>query len=238
MANGQNNRQQYGRKALTGLRAIFVSATLMGLSLTAVHAEDGADPTAVLTEKYNALEGAAYESEALHELVDELNQRVHEHPEDFKAWEMLAKIYDYYGDYDYAIYAASEAVNLGYRTDTLKRVLLSSSVSMARDQLQSGYQEGIDDQVFLKNYQAALSSIYGEVHTFNYDESLPKKVRTYRPKRSSRQIRRPPRVRNRISRATTRKASVKPSRTRSNSQPASRAKPVPPRSNPFTILGQ
>lgn len=235
MANGRYNSQQYVKKVATGLRAVFASTVLMGLTLTAVHAEDGADQAAVLTEKYNALEGADYESEALHELVDELNYRVHEHPEDFKAWEMLAKIYDYYGDYDYAIYAASEAVKLGHRTDTLQRVLLSSSVSMARDQLQSGYQEGIDDKLFLQNYQAALSSIYGEVHTFNYDESLPKKVRTYRPKRQSRKVRRHSRVKQRVSIPTTKKRA----RTRSTPAPVQRAKPTAPKPRyPFRILDQ
>ena len=70
--------------------------------------------------------------------------------------------------------AASEAIDLGQSTAKLKKILLNSSAIVSQSQLQSDYLTDEVDAAFLKEYQYALSKIYGDIYVFNYDESLPK----------------------------------------------------------------
>lgn len=132
------------------------------------------EPEASVINRYAALKDADVSSTELHQLIAELNRRVSSNPNDSLAWELLAQIYYSNGYHAYAVYAASEAVERGYSTTKLKKILLNSSAIISQSQLQADYLTEDVDSEFLKEYQHALSKIYGEVYGFNYDESLPK----------------------------------------------------------------
>lgn len=132
------------------------------------------EPESSITNRYAALKNADEKSVALHQLIAELNQRVTVNPADSLAWELLAQIYYSNGYHANAVYAASEAVEKGYSTPTLKKVLLNSSAMVAQNQLKGHYLSTDVDEDFIKEYQNALSKIYGSIYDFNYDESLPK----------------------------------------------------------------
>lgn len=208
----------------TALAGLAVIVTLAG----SAHAEliiQEKDPSASIINRYEVLKDADYTSLELHQLVDDLNQRVANNPKDTLAWEILAQIY-YSNGYDlYALYAASEAIDQGYSTNTLEKILLDSSMAVSQSQLQSGYLGEEVDQSFVTEYQYALSKIYGEVYDFNYDESLPKPPPPVLRKRTS------PTRAHKAPRRATRPAiktpvRVTPPRTRRVEPPKPRARPV------------
>lgn len=251
MANGLNIHQQHSGVIARYIKSMLAGALTLYLSMSTVHAElsiQEKDPESSLINAYNQIKDADYESAALHHFVNELTQRVDAHPEDFLAWELLAKIYDQHGDETYAVYAASEAINLGHSSEALQQILLSDSIGVAQDQLQSSYLVGITDTAFLKQYQSALSKIYGDVYGFNYDESLPKRtVRAYRvktPKYSAK-----PKASSRSSRAAAtkrankaamrRRAAAKSKSTYKQAAPVKKSQPTSSGvSDPFVILRQ
>lgn len=155
---------------LTGLITI-------GAAMNTAHSElsiQEKDPQSSIVNQYAALKNADAKSPKLHALITDLNQRIALNPKDSLAWEILAQIYYNNGYYAYAVYAASEAVDLGQSTPKLKKILLNSSAIVSESQLKADYLTDEVDAEFLKDYQYALSKIYGEVYGFNYDESLPK----------------------------------------------------------------
>ncbi|SLJ84288.1 tetratricopeptide repeat protein [Psychrobacter sp. DAB_AL43B] len=158
-------------------KALLVGLFIMGSAMSAAHSElviQEKDPGASIINQFAALKSADAQSVQLHQLITDLNQRLDSNPNDSLAWEILAQIYYNNGYHDYAVYAASEAIDLGQNTAKLKKILLNSSAIVSQSQLQSDYLTDEVDGEFLKQYQYALSKIYGEIYGFNYDESLPK----------------------------------------------------------------
>lgn len=158
-------------------KTIFISLLIMGATIGTAHSELSIaekNPQSSVINQYASLKNANPRSAELHQLVADLNQRVSINPKDALAWELLAQIYYNNGYHTYAVYAASEAIESGYSTAKIKKILLNSSAIVSKGQLQADYLAGEIDEDFLKEYQLALSKIYGEVHGFNYDESLPK----------------------------------------------------------------
>ncbi len=132
------------------------------------------DPQDSIINQYDKLKNADARSTDVHQLIAQLNQRVSVDPSDALAWELLAQIYYNNGYHAYAVYAASEAIESGNNSAKIKKILLNSSAIVSKSQLEADYLSGETDEAFLAEYQLALSKIYGEVHGFNYDESLPK----------------------------------------------------------------
>lgn len=159
------------------VKAAVTGVLVMFGALSCAHAEliiQEKNPETSISNRYALLLDANPTSAELHQLVTDLNQRVTNNPKDTLAWEILAKIYDHNGYELYAIYAASEAMEQGYSTTRLQKILLDNSTSIAEQQLRSGYLSAGVDADFFTEYQLAISQIYGDVYSFNYDESLPK----------------------------------------------------------------
>ena len=159
------------------IKALAIGLVLFGFTLSPAHSElsiQEKEPESSVVNQYSILKNSDESSADLHQLVDDLNQRVAANPEDSLAWELLAQIYYNNGYYANAVYAASEATDQGYSTDKLKKILLHSSAMIAEEQLEQNYLTSDVDDEFLKSYQMTLSKIYGEIYVFNYDESLPK----------------------------------------------------------------
>lgn len=228
-------------------KAIVAGIVIIGSAMSTAHSElviQEKDPSASITNQFAALKNTDMKSPQLHQLMTELNQRLARNPKDSLAWEILAQIYFDHGYYAYAVYAASEAIDLGQSTAKLKKILLNSSAVVSQNQLQSDYLTDEVDAAFLKEYQHALSKIYGDIYEFNYDESLPKPPPPIvKPKRAKpkAQYRAPAK---RQTKPAKRKAAVKQA-----PRPAPKAKPVykpakqsSPRNNngksadPFSIL--
>lgn len=158
-------------------KACLVGVLMMGATMNAAHSElviQEKDPASSVINQFAALKNADAKSPQLHQLIADLNQRLSRNPKDSLAWEILAQIYYNNGYHAYAVYAASEATNLGQSTTKLKNILLNSSAIVSQSQLQSGYLTDEVDDKFINEYQHALSKVYGEIYKFNYDESLPK----------------------------------------------------------------
>lgn len=158
-------------------KTILTGLIIIGTAMSAAHSElsiQEQDPQASIINQYAALENAGVKSPQLHQLIADLNQRITLNPKDSLAWEILAQIYYNNGYQAYAVYAASEAIDLGNNAPKLKKILLNSSAVVSESQLRADYLTDDVDTEFLENYQYALSKIYGEVYGFNYDESLPK----------------------------------------------------------------
>lgn len=158
-------------------KTIMAGVLITGLAMSTAHAElviQEKDPSASIINQFDALKQSDAQSPQLHQFVTELNQRLDRNPSDALAWEILAQIYYDNGYHAYAIYAASEAIDVGQSTNELKKILLNSSAIVSQSQLQSDYLTDEVDAAFLKEYQYALSKIYGDIYGFNYDESLPK----------------------------------------------------------------
>ncbi|WP_372862007.1 hypothetical protein [Psychrobacter sp.] len=165
------------RVSFTLSKAFLAGLFIMGSAMTTAHSElviQEKDPGSSIINQFSALKNADAKSPQLHQLVTDLNQRVSRNPNDSLAWEILAQIYSNNGYHAYAVYAASEAIDLGQSTAKLKKILLNSSAIVSQSQLQSDYLTDEVDAAFLKEYQYALSKIYGDIYGFNYDESLPK----------------------------------------------------------------
>ncbi|WP_435950801.1 hypothetical protein [Psychrobacter sp. DM8] len=158
-------------------KAVVTSIAIMGSAISVAHSEtlgQQLDPQLNVINQYERLKNTDARSAELHQLVATLNQRLDSNPSDSLAWELLAQIYYNNGYYAYAVYAASEAIDQGYRSDKLQKILLNSSAIVSQNQLQQDYLTDELDDRFLNEYQSALSRIYGSVYGFNYDESLPK----------------------------------------------------------------
>lgn len=158
-------------------KTIMAIVFIMGSAMSTAHGElviQEKDPSASIINQFAALKNSDTQSPQLHQFVTELNNRLSHNPNDSLAWEILAQIYYDNGYHAYAFYAASEAVDLGQSTDKLKKILLNSSAVVSQSQLQSDYLTDEVDAAFLKEYQHALSKVYGDLYGFNYDESLPK----------------------------------------------------------------
>ncbi|MGM8888190.1 hypothetical protein ACS8FD_19845, partial [Psychrobacter sp. 1U2] len=180
-------------------KAVFSGLLIMGTAIGTAHSElviQEKDPSSSVINQFAKLKNADARSPQLHQLVSDLNHRLSVNPNDSLAWEILAQIYYNNGYTAYAVYTASEAINLGHSTAKLKKILLNSSAIVSQKQLQSDYLTDEVDADFLKEYQHALSKIYGEIYGFNYDESLPKppapviKPRAVKNKTKSRKQRR------------------------------------------------
>ena len=239
------------RVSFTLPKAFLAGLFIMGSAMTTAHSElviQEKDPGSSIINQFATLKNADAKSPQLHQLIADLNQRLARNPNDSLAWEILAQIYYNNGYHAYAVYAASEAIDLGQSTAKLKKILLNSSAIVSQSQLQSDYLTDEVDAAFLKEYQYALSKIYGDIYGFNYDESLPKPpapvVKARRPKKASK-----PRSQSRASvkKPSTpikRKPAVKqPSRQAPKAKPVQRpAKPSSPRNSntkstdPFSIL--
>lgn len=232
-------------------KTILTGLLIMGSVMGTAHSElsiQEQDPGSSVINQYAALKNADAKSPQLHQLIADLNQRLTRNPKDSLAWELLAQIYANNGYHAYAVYAASEAIDSGQSTATLKSILINSSALVSQSQLQSDYLTDDMDTAFLTEYQHALSKIYGEVYGFNYDESLPKppapvvKARSTRSKNVSNAKRRA--AVKRQAALVKRKAAVKQkSRPVPKAKPVQRpAKPSSPRSSntkstdPFSIL--
>lgn len=231
-------------------QTVLLGLLTVGLTMGTAHSElsiQEKEPQSSMVNRYVALKNADAKSTELHQLIADLNQRVSINPSDGLAWELLAQIYYNNGYYAYAVYAASEAIDLGYKTDKTQKILLNSSAKVSENQLKADYLTEEVDADFIQEYQRALSKIYGEVHGFNYDESLPKppapvvRSRAAKSNTTSRAPRRAPVKKN--TRATPVKRKVVP-------KPVPKAAPVrkprqsSPRNNsskpsdPFSILRQ
>ena len=177
------------RVSFTLSKAFLAGLFIMGSAMTTAHSElviQEKDPGSSIINQFSALKNADEKSPQLHQLVADLNQRVSRNPNDSLAWEILAQIYSNNGYHAYAVYAASEAIDLGQGTAKLKKILLNSSAIVSQSQLQSDYLTDEVDAAFLKEYQYALSKIYGDIYGFNYDESLPKPPAPFVKPRSGR----------------------------------------------------
>lgn len=233
-------------------RTVLVSLVVMGAAIGTAHSElsiQEVDPQSSVINRFETLKNADARSIELQQLINDLNQRVTNNPSDGLAWELLAQIYYNNGYYAYAVYAASEAANLGYKTDKTQKILLNSSAKVSESQLKADYLTAEVDADFVREYQHSLSKIYGEVHGFNYDESLPKPpapvVRARTVKRSA-----PTNTIKRKAAAPKRaKATVKRAAPKTQPRPVPKAaptrqpiaKPTPKRSSPkssdpFSIL--
>ncbi|MBH0065064.1 tetratricopeptide repeat protein [Psychrobacter sp. SZ93C1] len=217
-------------------KALLAGLFIMGSAMSAAHSElviQEKDPGSSIVNQFATLKNADAKSPQLHQLIANLNQRLAVNPNDSLAWEVLAQIYYNNGYHDYAVYAASEAIDQGKSTAELKNILLNSSAIIAQKQLQSGYLNNVD-AAFKKEYQHALSKIAGDIYGFNYDESLPKPPKVVRrsvPKKTS--------STKKTAAPIKKKTVVKPKRT--YVKPVIQ-KPTPTRSNtpvstdPFDIL--
>lgn len=218
-------------------KALLAGLFVMGSAMSAAHSElviQEKDPGSSIINQFATLKNANAESPQLHQLIADLNQRLAVNPNDALAWDILAQIYYKNGYHNYAVYAASEAIERGQSTAELKNILFNSSAIVAQKQLQSGYLDDVD-AASKKEYQHALSKIAGDVYGFNYDESLPKPPKVIRHKNV-------PKKTIRTKRPTTpvkKKTVTKPKRT--YVKPVIQ-QPAPPRSNtpvstdPFSIL--
>lgn len=223
----------------------------MGAAMNTAHSElsiQEKDPQSSIVNQYAALKNADAKSPKLHALITDLNQRLALNPKDSLAWEILAQIYYNNGYYAYAVYAASEAVDLGQSTPKLKKILLNSSAIVSESQLEAEYLTDDVDAEFLKDYQYALSKIYGEVYGFNYDESLPKppaptvRPRTAKAKSKASSQRRAP-IKKKVRSAPVKKKSVvkprpKPAPVKKPSKPSTPKNNTPKSTDPFSILRQ
>ncbi|MGO1782151.1 MAG: hypothetical protein ACTIKO_06440 [Psychrobacter sp.] len=180
------------------------------------------NPGSSIVNQFATLKDANAQSPELHQLIADLNQRLAVNPSDTLAWDILAQIYYNNGYHDYAIYAASEAIDRGKSTATLKSILLNSSIIVAQKQLQTGYLNNVDAASKIE-YQHTLSKVAGNIYGFNYDESLPKPP----PKPIRRSNPTPPKP---IKRSKPAPTPSKPTRSTSPkptvSQPASNNTPV------------
>lgn len=175
-------------------KAFLAGVLVMTAAMSAAHSElviQEKDPGSSVINQFAALKDADAKSPQLHQLIADLNQRLARNPKDSLAWEILAQIYYNNNYHAYAVYAASEAIDLGQSSAKLKKILLNSSAIVAQSQLQSDYLTDEVDNEFIKEYQHALSKVYGEIYGFNYDESLPKPpppvVKPNRPKKQKAQ---------------------------------------------------
>lgn len=158
-------------------KALLIGFTTTIITIGTAHSElslQEKETQDSLVTQYNSLKNADAVSTDLHLLIAKLNQRVSVNPNDALAWELLAQIYYSNGYHDYAVYAASEAIESGSSSAKIKKILLNSSAIVSKSQLEADYLAGETDEAFLAEYQLALSKIYGEVHGFNYNEALPK----------------------------------------------------------------
>ncbi|MEN6670381.1 hypothetical protein AAJP47_08400 [Psychrobacter sp. B38] len=229
-------------------KTIMASVFIIGTAMGTAHSElviQEKDPSASIVNQFTALKNANAKSPQLNQFIAELNNRLSLNPNDALAWEILAQIYYDNGYHAYAVYAASEAIDQGQRTDKLKKILLKSSAIVSQSQLQSGYLTDEVDAAFLKEYQYALSKIYGDMYGFNYDESLPKPpAPVVKPRRASQSKTRYRSSVKKQASATKRKAAVKrPPRQVPRAKPVNKpVKPSSPRNNnantadPFSIL--
>lgn len=170
-----------GDKALSYItkfsRALMIGCATTVITVGCTHSKlskQEKDPQNSVAIQYDSSNSVDSKSSDLHQLVAQLNQRVSVDPNDALAWELLAQTYYNNGYHAYAVYAASEAIESGYSSAKIKKILLNSSAIVSKSQLEADYLAGETDKAFLAEYQLALSKIYGEVHGFNYDESLPK----------------------------------------------------------------
>lgn len=171
------NNKKSTKAGTTYFKAVLTSIVIMGSALSAAYGEVTMLPTDSqlnLINQFERLQNADISSAELRGLVATLNQRLSNNPNDSLSWELLAQIYYNNGYYAYAVYAASEAIDQGYSSEKLQKILLSSSAIVSKNQLQQDYLSDDLDDEFLEEYQNALSKIYGSVYGFNYDESLPK----------------------------------------------------------------
>lgn len=179
-SNNVQSNKKYHWSAMSDFKiskAAFAGLIIMCSAMGTAHGElsiQEKEPEASIINRYATLKNADASSSQLHKLIAELNQKVSRDPNDSLAWELLAQIYYNNGYHAYAVYAASEATEQGYSTPKLKKILLNSSAIISKSQLQADYLTDDVDEAFLKEYQFALSRIYGQVYDFNYDESLPK----------------------------------------------------------------
>ncbi len=228
-------------------KAVAISLALTCLTVGTAHSElsiQEEDPASSVTNQYDALKNADASSADLHNLIATLNQRVAANPNDSLAWELLAQIYYNNGYHAYAVYAANEAIESGYSTNTLQKILLNSSAIVSQSQLQADYLTDDVSNEFTQDYQRALSKIYGKVYGFNYDESLPKPpAPVVRPRAAK--------SKPKVQRAPTKRA-AKPAKRRPAAKSVAKPKPrvapqkptrrAPARSNtpsssdPFKIL--
>lgn len=232
-------------------KALLAGLFIMGSVMSTAHSElviQEKDPDSSIINQFAALKNADTQSPQLQQLIVELNQRLASNPKDSLAWEILAQIYSDHGYHAYAVYAASEAIDLGQSTSKLKKILLNSSAIVSQSQLRSDYLTDEVDAAFLKEYQYALSKIYGDIYGFNYDESLPKppapvvKPRSAKTKSKSKAQRRT--FVKKQTTPTRRKAVAKqPPRPAPKAKPVRQpTKPSSPRNNngkstdPFSIL--
>ncbi|MGO2340713.1 MAG: hypothetical protein ACTH5M_08980 [Psychrobacter sp.] len=206
-------------------KALLAGLFVMGSAMSAAHSElviQEKNPGSSIVNQFATLKDANAQSPELHQLIADLNQRLAVNPSDTLAWDILAQIYYNNGYHDYAIYAASEAIDRGKSTATLKSILLNSSIIVAQKQLQTGYLNNVDVASKIE-YQHTLSKVAGNVYGFNYDESLPKPP----PKPIRRSNPTPPKP---IKRSKPAPTPSKPTRSTSPkptvSQPASNNTPV------------
>lgn len=247
MTNIRSNIRAHFQLPKTLLAGLFVMVSAMSTAHSELVIQEK-DPSASIVNQFAALKNTDAKSPQLRQFVTELNNRLSLNPNDSLAWEILAQIYYDNGYHAYAVYASSEAIDQGRSTDKLKKILLNSSAVVSQSQLQSDYLTDEVDAAFLKEYQYALSKIYGDIYGFNYDESLPKPpspvVKPRRTKTTSR-----PKVQYRSSvkkqaSPTKRRAAVKrPPRQILKTKPVNKpAKPSSPRNSnaksadPFSIL--
>lgn len=208
-------------------KAFLAGLVIMGSAMTTAHSElvvQEKDPGSSIINQFETLKNSDATSPQLHQLITDLNQRLSRNPDDSLAWEILAQIYYNNGYHAYAVYAASEAIDLGQSTAKLKKILLNSSAIVSQSQLQSDYLTDEVDAAFLKEYQYALSKIYGDIHGFNYDESLPKPPPAIRSKSTK--------AKNRLK--TQRRASAKKTSAPIKRKAAVQKPPRPPRVKPVT----
>ncbi|MDN5801860.1 MAG: hypothetical protein L0H34_05095 [Psychrobacter sp.] len=211
-------------------KAFLAGLVIMGSAMTTAHSElvvQEKDPGSSIINQFETLKNADATSPQLHQLIADLNQRLSRNPKDSLAWEILAQIYYNNGYHAYAVYAASEAIDLGQSTAKLKKILLNSSAIVSQSQLQSDYLTDEVDAAFLKEYQYALSKIYGGIHGFNYDESLPKPPAVIRNKSTK--------TKNRLKnqrRASAKKTSAPIKRKSAVKQPSRQAPKVKPVTKP------
>lgn len=181
-----------GDKALSYItkfgRALMIGCVTTVVTVGCTHSKlskQEKDPQNSVAIQYDSSKSVDSKPSDLHQLVAQLNQRVSVDPNDALAWELLAQTYYNNGYHAYAVYAASEAIESGYSSAKIKKILLNSSAIVSKSQLEADYLAGETNEAFLAEYQLALSKIYGEVHGFNYDESLPKPIVRARPAKAA-----------------------------------------------------
>ena len=215
-------------------KALLAGLFIMGSAMSAAHSElviQEKDPGSSIVNQFATLKNADAKSPQLHELIATLNQRLAVNPNDSLAWEVLAQIYYNNGYHDYAVYAASEAIDQGKSTAELKNILLNSSAIIAQKQLQSGYLDNVD-AAFKKEYQHTLSKIAGDVYGFNYDESLPKPPPVVVKPRAPKTIKTSKQTREKVASSTSKPKVRRSTRTPSVVKPVTKTvQPSPSRSN-------